>query len=69
MGTTEENKEPRKLWIDVLSKNRIQVNGMDIEYVAPKLVNGEIEIEIEEEDIVSEIKFWESALIMYVLRG
>ncbi|CAK8543497.1 unnamed protein product [Lathyrus sativus] len=42
---------------------------MVIEYVAPKLVNGEIEIEIEEEDIESEVKSWESALIMYVLGG
>lgn len=40
---------------------------MVIEFVAPKLVNGELEIEIEEEDIESESKFWESSLILYVL--
>lgn len=57
----------RKLWVDVLSENRNPVNGMAIEYMAPKVVNGEVEIEIDDEDITSEVRFWETALIMYVL--
>lgn len=40
---------------------------MTVEYVAQTLVNGEVEVEIEEDDIVTKIKFWETALIMYVL--
>jgi hypothetical protein len=40
-----------------------------MEYVAPKRVNGEIEVEIEATDVDSEIKFWASSLIMYVLGG
>ncbi|CAK8531013.1 unnamed protein product [Lathyrus sativus] len=42
---------------------------MIIEYVALKIVNGDIKTEIDEEDIESEVKFWESTLIMYVLGG
>ncbi|XP_050918605.1 uncharacterized protein LOC127136042 [Lathyrus oleraceus] len=56
--------EVRKLWVDVLSKNRNLEKGLAIKYVAPTLVNGEVEIEIEEDDIATEIKFWETALIM-----
>lgn len=33
------------------------------------VVNGEIEVMIEEEDIVSERKHWENALIMYMMGG
>lgn len=35
----------------------------------PKRVIGEVEIEIDNEDIESEVKFWDSTLIMYVLGG
>lgn len=44
----EESKETMKLWVDVLSNNRNPANGMVIEYVAPKLVNGEIEIKVKD---------------------
>jgi hypothetical protein len=40
-----------------------------MEFVAPKRVNGAVEVEIEEADIMSEVKFWASSLIMYVLGG
>ncbi|XP_058752173.1 uncharacterized protein LOC131625319 [Vicia villosa] len=40
-----------------------------MEFIAPKLVDGEIEIEIEEKDIESELIYWDSALILYVLGG
>ncbi|KAL5172015.1 hypothetical protein HKD37_16G044853 [Glycine soja] len=65
----DDPKEERKLWIDVLNDNRNPAKGMAIEYVQPTLVDGKIEIAIEEEDIVSEKKFWENALVMYVLGG
>lgn len=53
--------------MDVISGNRNLTNGMQIEFVVPKLVNEEIEIEIKEEDITTEVRYWESALIMYVI--
>ncbi|CAK8544926.1 unnamed protein product [Lathyrus sativus] len=40
---------------------------MAIEYVAPKLINGMIKIDIEQEDIETEIQFWDNALILYVV--
>lgn len=63
----KENAETKKLWFEVLSGNRNSVNGMMLEFVTPKIVNGEIQIEIEEPDIENEVKFWDSTLIMYVL--
>ncbi|CAK8566993.1 unnamed protein product [Lathyrus sativus] len=38
-----------------------------MEFVAPKIVDGEVEIQIEEADVEAEVKLWESALIMYAL--
>lgn len=61
--------EPRKLWVDVISGNRNPGNGMEMEFIALKIIDGIIEVEIEEADIENEIKFWDTALIMYVLRG
>jgi hypothetical protein len=58
-----------QLWVDVLSGNRNPANGMAIEYVALQRVNGEIEVEIVDADVESEIHFWASSLIMYVLGG
>jgi hypothetical protein len=60
---------PPQLWVDVLSGNRNPANGLAMEYVAPKRVNGEIEVEIDVTDIESEVQFWASSLIMYVLGG
>lgn len=67
----EEPKEvtDRKLWVDVLNNNHNPSNGVTMEFVAPKLINGEVEVEIEAEDIASELLFWENAMILYVLGG
>lgn len=61
--------QEKKLWVDVISGNRDPTNGMAIEFIALKLVNGEIEIEIKEKDIESKVKYWELTLIMHVLGG
>ena len=63
------NQEARRLWVDVISENRNPTKGRMMSYVAPKMVEGQIEIEIEDEDIESEIRYWENALILYVLGG
>jgi hypothetical protein len=59
----------RKLWVDVLSGNRNPANGLAMEFVAPKRVDGEIVVDIEAADVESEVKFWASSLIMYALGG
>lgn len=53
--------------MDIINENRNPVEGLTMEFVAPKVIDGEIEIKIKAEDIELEVKFWESALIMYVL--
>ncbi|XP_058774764.1 uncharacterized protein LOC131649031 [Vicia villosa] len=60
--------EPPKPWVDVIKGNRLASNGSMIEYTAPMLVNGELEVHIEEQDVVSEKQFWRDALIMYAIR-
>ncbi|CAK8566129.1 unnamed protein product [Lathyrus sativus] len=47
----KEKHEEWKLWMDVLSDNRNPAKGIYVEYVAPKIANGEMEFEIEEEDV------------------
>lgn len=48
---TTQLGESKRLWVDVTSGNHILANEMVIEFVAPKIVNGEINIEIEDNDI------------------
>lgn len=57
----------KKLWVYVISGNHVQANGMAIEFVAPIIVEGKIEVEIKEKDMEYEVKFWAPSLIMYVL--
>ncbi|XP_058775297.1 uncharacterized protein LOC131649555 [Vicia villosa] len=67
---TEEAQNPsRKLWVDALTDNRNPNKGMTMEFVAPKRINGEIEVAIEIEDIENEVDVWAPSLIMYVLGG
>ncbi|CAL5193084.1 unnamed protein product [Lathyrus oleraceus] len=49
-----EEIERKKLWVDVISGNHVPTNGMAIEFVAPKIVEGEIEVEIDDSDVESE---------------
>ncbi|XP_058767570.1 uncharacterized protein LOC131641282 [Vicia villosa] len=56
-----------KLWVDVISGNRQTTNGKQLQFVAPKIKEGIVEVEIEEKDVEAEIRFWENSLIMYVI--
>ncbi|XP_058733321.1 uncharacterized protein LOC131604923 [Vicia villosa] len=67
LKTMKMNEETNKLWVDVISGNRHSTNGLQLQFVAPKVVEGKIEVEIEEKDVESEIRFWENSLIMYVI--
>ncbi|CAK8563489.1 unnamed protein product [Lathyrus sativus] len=62
-----ETSQTKKLWVDIINENRNPAKGLTMEFVAPKIIDGEMEIQIEEEDVEKEVKFWESALIMYAL--
>ncbi|CAK8533157.1 unnamed protein product [Lathyrus sativus] len=52
---TQVKPEERKLWVDVISDNRNPTKGLSMEYVAPKVINGVIEIDIEQEDIETKL--------------
>ncbi|XP_058775452.1 uncharacterized protein LOC131649713 [Vicia villosa] len=61
----ETSQPERKLWVDIVSENRNPSKGLSIQYVAPNLVDGEIEVAIEEDDVASEIHSWANSLILY----
>ena len=65
--STKAKDPPKKHWVDFISGNMVSENGMEIEFVAPSIIEGEIEMEIEETDVELEVKYWESSLIMYVI--
>ncbi|XP_058757171.1 uncharacterized protein LOC131630409 [Vicia villosa] len=67
LKSEKSEQEPRRLWVDVISDNRNPAKGRPMAYVAPTVINGEIEVEICEDDVASELIFWENALILYVL--
>ena len=64
-----ENPNARKLWVIVLTDNRNPSKGRSMSFIAPKIVNGEVEVLIAKEDIRAEIQFWEPSLVLYVLGG
>ncbi|RZB52267.1 hypothetical protein D0Y65_048636 [Glycine soja] len=63
----ESQDEGRKLWVDVLKDNRNLAKGRAMKFIAPQVVDGKIEVLIEDDDIRSEVKFWESSLILYAM--
>lgn len=58
-----------KLWVDVIRGNRQTSNGKAVPFVAPMVMNGVKEVEIELEDVEAEIQYWDNALIMYAIGG
>ncbi|CAK8542502.1 unnamed protein product [Lathyrus sativus] len=62
-------EEGRKLWADVLKDNRNPAKGRTMKFIPPQVVEGKIEVQIEEDDVSSEVKFWESSLILYAMRA
>ncbi|CAI8597013.1 unnamed protein product [Vicia faba] len=59
----------RKLWVDALNDNRNPAKERSIKFIVPKMVNGEIEVKIEEDDVISEVIFWKPSLVLYTLGG
>lgn len=65
-------KDPKvdtQLWVDVICGNRIMKNDKALLFVAPKIINGKPVVEIEEDDVATKIRFWETSLIMYAIGG
>lgn len=49
---------PRKLWTDVITRNRNPSNGLQLNFVAPQIIDGAVEVEIGEEDVISKLLYW-----------
>ncbi|CAK8534710.1 unnamed protein product [Lathyrus sativus] len=63
----KEEVQP-KPWVDVIQGNCSLNRGMTVGFVAPKIVNGDLEIKkIEQEDVTEELEFWENAIILFAL--
>lgn len=63
----KNTQEAEQLWVDIIKGNRNTANGVAIQYVAPTIIDGKVEVVLEEEDILSEIRYWETSVIMYVI--
>ncbi|XP_058746194.1 uncharacterized protein LOC131619069 [Vicia villosa] len=58
---------PTKTWVDVIQGNRDIKRGMALRYIPPTMINGEVEISIEDKDVVNELNYWESAMILFAM--
>lgn len=56
-ATNIGEEQGKKLWTNVIRGNQISVNAMTINFVAPSIVEGEIEVKIDEVDVESEVRF------------
>lgn len=62
----ETEKSAPVLWVDIIRENRTPDRGMTIAYTPPIVTGGDVVVEIQDEDIETELEFWKNALIMYV---
>lgn len=62
---TKPTLEEGKPWVDIIKGDWLAENEVEITYTTPLIVNGEIEVVIEEQDVSSESEFWGNTLIMY----
>ncbi|XP_058750189.1 uncharacterized protein LOC131623208 [Vicia villosa] len=65
--SVDVSTDSRNLWVDVLNENRNPNKGLAMAYVAPARVEGDYDIEIEEEDVTTELRLWENTLVLYGL--
>lgn len=56
-ATNIGEEQGKKLWTNVIKGNQISANAMTINFVAPSIVEGEIEVKIDEVDVESEVRF------------
>lgn len=58
-----------KAWTTLFEENKMTSRGMDLIYIPPVIVEGEMILELLQEDIDSEIEKWKCAIIAYVIGG
>lgn len=53
---SDDTKTPQ-LWVDIIKGNHLPSNGNELSYTAPLIVDGEIEVQLEEKDVASKMIF------------
>ncbi|CAK8562112.1 unnamed protein product [Lathyrus sativus] len=56
-----------KPWVELIKGNRNLNRGMAVEFVAPEIINRELEIQIDDSDVEDELEFWQNAMILFAL--
>lgn len=59
--------EESKIWIDVIRGNRLPSHGRIIQFFAPTLIDGEVEVEISPDDMKSELYLRQNSLILFAI--
>lgn len=54
-------------WAGLFSENKLAGKGTNLSYIPPVLQDGEIVVQLLEDDIVEEQQKWNRALILYVV--
>lgn len=62
-----ETDEPGATWASLFKDNRSAQNGMNLTYIPPKLVNGKIVVQLDENEVEQEAEKWKCALIVFVI--
>ncbi|KAH0679513.1 hypothetical protein KY290_021609 [Solanum tuberosum] len=50
---TEDSPDPK--WVNLFTKNRAAANGLNLDYISPKLVNGQQVVELVQEEVDKEM--------------
>ncbi|XP_070022733.1 uncharacterized protein [Nicotiana sylvestris] len=54
-------------WAGLLQENKLAAKGMNLNYIPPLMKDGEVVVQLMEEDIVEENEKWNRAVILYVV--
>ncbi|XP_019256828.1 PREDICTED: uncharacterized protein LOC109235244 [Nicotiana attenuata] len=73
-STVEKTKEEGKqmetqaqTWANVVVGNKLAMKGMNLQFIAPIVQNGEKMVKIEGEDVEQETAKWKNAIVIYVI--
>ncbi|WMV19836.1 hypothetical protein MTR67_013221 [Solanum verrucosum] len=58
---------PASNWTNLFAKNRAATNGLNLEYIPPKMVDGKQIVELAQEEIDKELHKWNCSLIAYFI--
>ncbi|XP_019241918.1 PREDICTED: geranylgeranyl transferase type-2 subunit beta 1-like [Nicotiana attenuata] len=73
-GTVEKTKDDGKqtesrikTWANVVVGNKLAMKGMNLQFIAPIVQNGEKMVKLEAEDVEQETEKWKNAIVIYVI--